>query len=169
MERFFRHNSSLIGGKNQAKFENDCISRSGHRFKIAQPNLMNWYHSLLRKMLSTFLRFLIRDANSCIDCQPHKRCPRYAINASIHLTHSFAFSAFFTRSFSLYSRVWKWPKSETKFWKECIKAQQKKLRHLCHQNHTHKIVHSSDMYYQNLNVIHEPSKNDEKCKMYFNT
>ena len=26
--------------KNQAKFENDCISRSGHRFKITQPNLL---------------------------------------------------------------------------------------------------------------------------------
>ena len=53
-----------------------------------------------------------------------------------------------------YSRVWKWPKSETNFWKECIKA--KKTRHLCHQNHTHTIVHSSAMYYQTLNVIHEP-------------
>ena len=35
-----------------------------------------------------------RDANSCIDCQPHKGCSRFAMNASIHLTHSFAFSAF---------------------------------------------------------------------------
>ena len=25
---------------NQAKFENDCISRNGHRIKITQPNLM---------------------------------------------------------------------------------------------------------------------------------
>ena len=40
MEGFSRHNSSLIGRKYQAKFENDCISRSGHRFKITQPNLM---------------------------------------------------------------------------------------------------------------------------------
>ena len=40
MEGFSRHNSSLIGRKNPAKFENDCISRSGHRFKITQPNLM---------------------------------------------------------------------------------------------------------------------------------
>ena len=38
--------------------------------------------------------FLIPDANSCIDCEPHKGCPRFAMNASIHLTHSFAFSAF---------------------------------------------------------------------------
>ena len=37
---FPRHNSSLICRKNEAKFENDCISRSGHRFKITQPNLM---------------------------------------------------------------------------------------------------------------------------------
>ena len=35
---FPRHNSSLIGCKNQAKFENDCISRNGHRIKITQPN-----------------------------------------------------------------------------------------------------------------------------------
>ena len=40
MEALSRHNSSFIGRKNQAKFFNDCISRSGHRFKITQPNLM---------------------------------------------------------------------------------------------------------------------------------
>ena len=34
-----RQNSSLIGHKYPAKFENDCISRSVHRFKITQPNL----------------------------------------------------------------------------------------------------------------------------------
>ena len=32
MVGFSRHNSSLIGRKNQAKFENDCISRGGHIF-----------------------------------------------------------------------------------------------------------------------------------------
>ena len=37
---FPRHNSSLFGRKNQAKFENDCILRSGHRFTITQPNSM---------------------------------------------------------------------------------------------------------------------------------
>ena len=36
----------------------------------------------------------LRDANSCIDCEPHKGWPRFAMNASIHLTHSFASSAF---------------------------------------------------------------------------
>ena len=46
--------------------------------------------SLMRKGRT----FLIPDANSCIDCEPHKGCPRFAMNASIHLTHSFAFSAF---------------------------------------------------------------------------
>ena len=40
------------------------------------------------------LPFLIRDAKSCIDCEPHKGWPRFAMNASIHLTHSFACSAF---------------------------------------------------------------------------
>ena len=39
------------------------------------------------------LPFLIRDANSCIDCEPHKGCTRFAMNASIHLTHSVAFIA----------------------------------------------------------------------------
>ena len=42
MEALSQHHSSLIGRKNQAQFENDCISRSGHRFKITQPNLMIW-------------------------------------------------------------------------------------------------------------------------------
>ena len=41
-------------------------------------------------------KFLIPDDNSCIDCEPHiKGCPGFAMNASTHLTHSFAFSAFF--------------------------------------------------------------------------
>ena len=35
-----RHNSSLIGRKNQAKFENDGLLRNGHRIKITQPNSM---------------------------------------------------------------------------------------------------------------------------------
>ena len=40
MEGFSLHNSLLIGRKNQAKFENDCISKIGHRFKITEPNIM---------------------------------------------------------------------------------------------------------------------------------
>ena len=31
---------SLIGLKNQAKFENDCVLTNGHRIKITQSNLM---------------------------------------------------------------------------------------------------------------------------------
>ena len=51
-------------------------------------------YNFMGMILVHFLPFLIRDANSCIDCQPHKGCPRFAMNASIHLTHSFAFSVF---------------------------------------------------------------------------
>ena len=40
MKGHSRHNSSLIGRKNQAKFENDCVSRNGHRIKSTQPNSM---------------------------------------------------------------------------------------------------------------------------------
>ena len=40
MEGFSLHNSSLVGRKNQAKFENGYISRNWHRIKITQPNLM---------------------------------------------------------------------------------------------------------------------------------
>ena len=40
MEGFSRHNSSLISRKYQAKFENYCISRSGHWIKITPPNVM---------------------------------------------------------------------------------------------------------------------------------
>ena len=40
MDCLSRQNSSLIGPKNPAKLENYCISRSVHRLKITQPNLM---------------------------------------------------------------------------------------------------------------------------------
>ena len=39
MDCLSRLNYSLIGPKNPAKFENDCISRSVHRLQISQPNL----------------------------------------------------------------------------------------------------------------------------------
>ena len=39
MDCWSQQNSSPIGPKNPAKFENDCISRNVHRFKITQPNL----------------------------------------------------------------------------------------------------------------------------------
>ena len=40
------------------------------------------------------LPFLIRDAKSCIDCEPHKGWSRFAMNASIHLTSLICSSAF---------------------------------------------------------------------------
>ena len=40
MKGLSRYNSTLIGRKNQAKYENDCVSRNGHKIKIAQPNSM---------------------------------------------------------------------------------------------------------------------------------
>ena len=36
----FLTQSTLIGRKNQTKFENDCVSRNGHRIKITQLNSM---------------------------------------------------------------------------------------------------------------------------------
>ena len=114
--------------------------------------------SLMRKGRT----FLIPDANSCIDCEPHKGWPRFAMNASIHLTHSFAYSAF-SMDFLPPYRVWKSPKSETNFWKECIKA--KKIK----DTNASKVmpintVHSSAMHYQNLIIIHECSKKLLKMK-----
>ena len=40
LEGFSRHNSSLIGRKNQANVFNDFISRNRHRIRITQPNLI---------------------------------------------------------------------------------------------------------------------------------
>ena len=40
MKGHSQHNPSLIGRKNQAKFENDCVLTNGHRIKITQSNLM---------------------------------------------------------------------------------------------------------------------------------
>ena len=40
MKGHSQHNPSLIGRKNQAKFENDCVLTNGHKIKITQSNLM---------------------------------------------------------------------------------------------------------------------------------
>ena len=40
MKGHSQHNPSLIGRKNQAKFENDCVLTNGHRIKIIQSNCM---------------------------------------------------------------------------------------------------------------------------------
>ena len=40
MKCLSRYNSTFFGRKTQAKFENDCISRNGHRIKITQPDSM---------------------------------------------------------------------------------------------------------------------------------
>ena len=41
MKGHSQHNPSLIGGKNEAKFENDCVLlTNGHIIKITQSNLM---------------------------------------------------------------------------------------------------------------------------------
>ena len=42
-----------------------------------------------------FLHIFIWNEEFSAFPQPHKGCPRSAMNASIHLTHSFAFGAFF--------------------------------------------------------------------------
>ena len=49
---------SLVAKIIQAKFENDCIPRSGDRFKITQPNLMILASFPLRKM-----RYLMMSKN----------------------------------------------------------------------------------------------------------
>ena len=64
---------------------------------VHSRGVYNFMGIILQELASLMMKgrtFLIPDANSCIDCEPHKGCPRFAINASIHLTHSFALSAF---------------------------------------------------------------------------
>ena len=40
MEGLSQYNSMLVCCKNQAKFENDSVSRNDHEIKISQPNSM---------------------------------------------------------------------------------------------------------------------------------
>ena len=40
MKGHSQHNPSLIGRKNQGKFENDCVLTNGHRIKLTPSNLM---------------------------------------------------------------------------------------------------------------------------------
>ena len=143
------------------------IANLGQHFWGSQP--MQELTSGMRNVLPV----LIRDAHSCIDCHPHKRSPRFAMNASIFIpTHSCAFIVL-----SLRRSLSPQPRFEIDYnlkfilgRKKCIKAK-KDRTHLCLQNHTNKIVLSSArmMHYQNLNVIHKPIVkyyiNDEKCKI----
>ena len=55
-----------------------------------------------------------------------------------------------------------WQNLKQFFWKECMITEQWKRVIL--RNHTHQIVHSSAMYYQNLFIIHECSKKLLKMK-----
>ena len=111
------------------------------------------------------LPFLIIDVNSPIDCKLHKRCPRFewiALLSWIHAVQTLW-------GFWNVHNCWNVAKSETIFWKECVITEQWK-RVMLH-NQTHKIVHSSAMYYQNLIIIHECSKRLVKMKnsQSFNT
>ena len=57
MEGFSRHNSSLIGRKNQAKFENDCISRNTFArkvLKIRRSAFFFWTPGIRLKTLYTW-------------------------------------------------------------------------------------------------------------------
>ena len=87
-----------------------------------------------------------------IDCKIHKRCPRLGMCTLFSYTQC---KWKFDNAAHNY-RCRKWPKSETNFRKECIKNRGGggEERQLCHQNnHTHENVHSSAIYYQNLNVV----------------
>ena len=67
-------------------------------------NWDNEIHSYMNSIrMRTCLPFLIRDANSCIDCQPHKGCPRVEIMPLFILHTQFAISAFFMEIFFHYS------------------------------------------------------------------
>ena len=55
-------------------------------------------------------------AGSPIKDAPDLQCmPLFISHTHLHLVLSYG-------DLFHYSRVWKWPKSETNFWKECIKA-----------------------------------------------
>ena len=98
-----------------------------------------------------------------IDCKIHKRCPRLLMYLGFVLIDSVQTQWRFYNAHTC--RCWKWPKSETNFWKECIITE--KWKTAMPPNRTHKILHSSAMYYQNLNVIRESSKKLLKPKDSF--
>ena len=93
-----------------------------------------------------------------IDCKFHKRCPRFEWIPLLSWAHAVQTLWGFKNVHSW----WNVAKSETIFWKECMITEQWK-RVMLH-NQTHKIVHSSAMYYQNLIIIHECSKKLLKMK-----
>ena len=92
------------------EFETLCVRRDSHRENTTCKWVWEMNRGIHCKSGTSFMgladnarlsisneesrTFLIPDANSCIDCESHKGWPRFAMNASIHLAHSFACSAF---------------------------------------------------------------------------
>ena len=74
---------------------NECVRwREAFIANLEHPLWGSQSMQELASGMRNVLPFIVTDANSCVDRQPHKGCPRFAMNASIHQTHSFAFSAF---------------------------------------------------------------------------
>ena len=102
----------------------------------------------LASRMRNVLPFLIRDAKSCIDCESHKGCCKDLQWMYVFISHTHLHVVLSLWRSLISYKVWKSQKSETNFWKECIKP--KNERHLCLQSYTHTIVHSSALYYQNF-------------------
>ena len=103
-----------------------------------------------------------------IDCKLHKRCPRF---------EWIAFCPGYTQckpyeGFKMYIAGEMWQNLKQFFEKNAWMQWMQWKRVMLHKQ-THKIVHSSAMYYQNLIIIHECSKKLLKMKdsksFFFNT
>ena len=98
--------------------------KSGHPFiPLCGSQSMQDLASLMRKGRT----FLIPDANSCIDCEPHKGWPRFAMNASIHLSHTHLHVVLSLWTFFHHIGFENHQNLKFNFWKECIKAKKWKI------------------------------------------
>ena len=77
MEGLSRYNYTLIGRKNQAKFENNSVSINEHKIKNTQPNSMIVSFSSAEAALSN-------DVKYCTGNQPFSWDTRYTINVLMH-------------------------------------------------------------------------------------
>ena len=106
-------------------FKPYCGGRKSIEKALHANECVRWIDASLMRKGRTFL---IPDAKSCIDCEhPIKDDPDLQwMPLFISHTHLYVVLSLW-RSLPPH-RVWKSPKSETNFWKECIKSRRKKRK-----------------------------------------
>ena len=137
---------------------NLCVIILGVKKNFCYFSSLITFYYIHESIMRKGKHFLITNANSFHWLQAPQKMSQIWMNTLLSWIHAVQT----LWGFEIVHSWWNVAKSETIFWKECMITEQWK-RVMLH-NQTHKIVHSSAMYYQTLIIIHECSKKLLKMK-----